>query len=217
MCYTENRCSNNSFQDVVFVIDTSGSIGSSRFQLFREFIGNITVELIDNSPRSAVGVISFGNTPHLEFNLQAHTNSSALLSAINLLPYRGGNTFTHDALSFLLSIAQNGELGLRNDSSKVAIIVTDGRSNSPSLTLLAADELHNSSIFDVFAVGIGGADLDELQIIASSPELVFYTNNFSSTGIKQLEDAVLPQFCIGKYPMIIRTYICTCVSMYVST
>ena len=54
-----SRCSNNLVQDVVFVIDTSGSIGSTRFQLIREFTANITTELIRNSPRSAVGVILF--------------------------------------------------------------------------------------------------------------------------------------------------------------
>ena len=197
MCYTENRCSDNSFQDVVFVIDTSGSIGSSRFQLIREFTANITAELIHNSPRSAVGVISFGTRPRLEFNLQAHTNLSALLSAINLLPYRRGFTYTNLALSLLLSTARNGELGLRNDSSKVAIIVTDGGSTTPSLTESAADELHNSSIFDVFAVGVDRADQDELQRIASSSELVFNATDFSSTGLKQIKDIILPQLCIG--------------------
>ena len=186
---------------MVFVIDTSGSIGSSRFQLIREFTADITAELIHNFPRSAVGVISFGTTAHLEFNLEAYTNLSALLSVINLLPYRGGFTNTNLALSLLLSTARNGELGLRNDSSKVAILVTDGRSTQTSLT--AADELHNSSIFDVFAVGIGEADKDELQRIASGPELVFFKTDFSSTGLKQLEDIILPQLCIGKYPMTI--------------
>ena len=205
---TGNTCSCNSFQDVVFVIDTSTSIDASRFQLIREFVGNITAELIRNSPRSAVGVILFGSTALIEFNLQDHTNLSALLEAINQIPYSGGNTYTNLALSLLLSIAQNGTLGLRNDSSKVAIIVTDGQSTDSTLTKSAADELHNSNIFDVFAVGVGGADQDELQRIASNSELVFNTANFSSTGLKQIKDMILPQLCIGKYPMSMCTYVC---------
>ena len=183
---------------MVFVIDTSGSISSSRFQLIREFTANITAELIRNFPRSAVGVILFASNAHIEFNLQAHTNLSALLTAI----YSGGSTNTAEALTLLRSTAQNGELGLRNDSSKVAIVITDGRSNNQSATSLAAVELHNSDIFDVYAVGIGGANQDELRGIVSSPEFVFFSTSFSSASLQQLKDRILPQFCIGKYPMI---------------
>ena len=187
---------------MVFVIDASGSIGSSRFQLIREFTANLTTELIRNSPRSAVGVILFNGTAHIQFNLQAHANLSTLLTAINELPYSGGGTDTAEVLTLLRSTAQNGELGLRNDSSKVAIVITDGLSTNPTLTLSAAVELHNSDIFDVYAVGIGGANQSELRRIASSPQLVFFTTAFNSTSLQQIKDRILPQFCIGKYPMI---------------
>ena len=55
-------CSSNSFKDVVFVIDASGSIGLQDFQLITNFAANITNVLINNSPRSAVGVILFSNS-----------------------------------------------------------------------------------------------------------------------------------------------------------
>ena len=186
----------------MFVIDTSGSIGSQRFQLIRDFTANITTELINNSPRSAVGVILFSTTSHIEFNLQAHTNSSALQSAINELPYNGGGTNTAEALRLLLSTAQDGQLGLRNGSLKIAIVITDGRSNDMSATFVAADELNSSNIFDVYAVGVGNANQTELERIASNPDLVFFTNDFDVNGLQQLVDAILPQLCAGKYSVI---------------
>ena len=190
---------NFSVLDVVFVIDTSGSIGSSNFQLIREFTADITAELIHNSPRSAVGVILFNSTAHIQFSLQTYTILSALLSAINNLPYSGGGTDTAEALTLLLSTAQNGVLGLRNDSTKVAIIISDGESTNQAVTLLAAAAaLHASSIFDVYAVGVDGADLTELQKIASSPDFVFFTSSFNSTGLQQLQERILPQLCNSK-------------------
>ena len=84
------------------MIDTSGSIGSSQFQLIREFTANITAELIRNSPKSAVGVILFGSSAYIRFNLQAYTSLSSLLLAINRLPYSGGGTDTAEALTLLL-------------------------------------------------------------------------------------------------------------------
>ena len=158
---------------MVFVIDTSGSIGPQRFQLITNFTANITDELINNSPKSAVGVILFSTTARIEFNLQAHTNSSTLRSAFSRLPYRGGVTNTAEALRLLLSTAQDGQLGLRNGSSKIAIVITDGESTNMSATFVAADKLNSSNIFDIYAVGVGNADQTELRVIASSPDLVF--------------------------------------------
>ena len=183
----------------MFVIDISGSIGSTLFQLIREFTANITTEIIHNSPRSAVGVILFGSSPHIEFNLQAYDNLNSLLSAINRLPYNGGGTDTAGALALLLSSAQNGVLGLRRDSSKVAIVITDGHSNSQSATISAAAALHASNIFDVYAIGVGGADMTELEGIASSPEFVYFTNYFNYNGLQQLQDRIIPDLCACKY------------------
>ena len=194
-----SSCSSNLVQDVVFVIDTSGSIGSARFQLIREFTSNITTELLRASPSSAVGVILFDSFARIQFTLQTYTSPSSLVSAINNLPYNdGSSTDTAEALRLLLLTAQNGVLGLRNDSSKVAIVITDGRSSSTSATLSAAAALHASNIFDVFGVGVGGAYMPELEGIASSPEFVFFTNLFTSDGIQKLQDRILPQLCNGK-------------------
>ena len=205
-----NSCTDNSFKDVVFVIDTSGSIGINRFQLIREFTANLTTELICNFPGSAVGVILFARNVRIEFNLQTHTNLSELLTAIAGLPYSGGITNTAEALTLLRSATQDNVLILRDDSSKVAIVITDGQSTNPSATSSAANELHNLGIFDVYAVGVGGANLDELRRIASNPDFVFFTTDFTSTSLQQLKDRILPQFGIGKCPMIMRMYIyCT--------
>ena len=198
MNITGSGCSGNSVLDVVFVIDTSGSIGSSHFQLIREFTANITTELIRNSPRSSVGVILFSSNAHIQFSLQIYTSLNSLLSAINNLPYDDGpRTDTDEALRLLLSTAHNGVLGLRNDSSKIAIVITDGQSNNQAATLSAAAKLHASNIFDVYAVGVDGAYLPELQGIASSPDFVFFTNSFNSSGLQQLQDKLIPQLCSG--------------------
>ena len=181
------------------MIDTSGSIGSTRFQLIKEFTANITIDVINSSPNSAVGVILFDSSAYIHFNLQTYTSLNALLSAIDNLPYSGGGTDTDEALTLLLTTAQNGILGLRSDSLNTAIIITDGHSSDHLATLSAAAALHASNIFDVFAVGVGGADLIELQTIASSPEFVFFTSSFNNTGLQQVQEKLLPQLCDCKY------------------
>ena len=181
------------------MIDTSSSINPKRFQLIREFTANIITELINGSPGSAVGVILFSGSAHIEFNLETHTSLNALLSAIDDLPYSGGGTNTAEALNLLLDTAQNGELGLRNNSLSSAIVITDGVSNDASATESTANALHASNIFDVYSVGVGGADLTELNRIASSPEFVFFTSSFNSDGLQQLNEELLLLLCNGEH------------------
>ena len=197
---------------MVFVLDTSGSIGHSDFQIIRELVANITIELFKNYPNTSVGVIVFASDTHIEFNLRTYTSLSTLLLAINRLPYNdGGSTYTDKALTLLLSGAQSGILGLRQGSKKVAIIITDGISNNPSATLSAAAELHASNIFNVFTVGIGNAPLTELEAIASSAEFVFFVSTLDSAGIEEQIDKFLPELihpgCNGKSSVIVYMHV----------
>ena len=176
----------------------------ANFQSIRQFIANITTKLFHNRISPAVGVITFNNSARLYFNLQAHADLSTLLSAIENIPYHGGTTNTAAALRLLLSTAQDGTLGLRNDSSKIAIVITDGDSTYPNATSSAATTLHASNIFDVNAVGIAGANRPELRRIANNSEFVFFANSFNSTDLQQLQETILPELCISKLWISLR-------------
>ena len=185
----------------MFVIDTSSSIGFSRFQIIRELTENITTSLKVFSPESLVGIITFDNFPRLQFNISRHTNLATLLPAINPgLPYnRGFNTDTGGALNFLLSGGrQGGFLRLRDEASNVAIVITDGFSSSFSFLRSAAASLHAANIFDVYAIGIGGNSFSELRLIASDPSLVFSTSFLTSFTAQQLIENITEGLCSSK-------------------
>ena len=190
----------------MFVIDTSSSIGFSRFQIIRELTENITTRLKVFSPESLVGIITFDNFPRLQFNISRHTNLATLLPAINpgLLYNRGFNTDTGGALNFLLSGGrQGGFLRLRDEASNVAIVITDGFSSSFSFLRSAAASLHAANIFDVYAIGIGGNSFSELRLIASDPSLVFSTSFLTSFTAQQLIENITEGLCSSKYVIVI--------------
>ena len=193
-------CTINVIKDIVFLIDTSSSIGSFQFQMVREFVDNITINLKLNSPESSVGIILFDNFARIQFTLGTHGSLTTLSSAINPgLPYfRGFGTDTAGALRLLLSTAQNGFLGIRNETSNIAIVITDGRSNSQFSTQSAAAALHAANIFDVYAVGYGSADINELNTIASDPHFVYFTSFFNRFDIQRLQMNVTDQLCSCK-------------------
>ena len=201
-CYVYDflDCSIGVVRDVVFVIDTSSSIGSYRYQIVRELTDNITSSIAVNSPETLFGLITFDNYARFEFNITNHTDLSTLLPAINPgLPYYGGySTDTASALRLLLSgSVENGILQLRNKTSKVAVVITDGYSSSFSSLQSAANSLHAANIYDVYAVGIGNNNYYELQLIASDPSFVFSTYYLNDFTAQQLSEDVVEHLCSG--------------------
>jgi len=160
-------------------------------------------DVVGSSPQSRVGVILFESFARIQFNLRDHTSLSTLLPAINPgLPYNGGGTDTAGALRLLLSSSQNGILGIRSGVRNVAIVITDGRSNSRSATLSAAASLHTANLFEVYAIGVDGADITELNAIASNPEFVFFSNQFNTAVLGQLQQSIIETLCSGLLAVI---------------
>ena len=208
--YIYADCTIDGVKDIVFVIDSSYNyFGSQVFQVIREFVDNITISVKLNSPESSVGVILFDDYAYIEFNLEEYPSLSALSRAINpglSYSYNYGRD-TAAALELLLSSVQNGSLGIRNETSKIAIVITGGQSNNPNSTQSAAAALHAANIFDVYAIGYGSADINELNTIASGPNFVYFADIYYYYNygfvIEELRMNVTNQLCSCKKQLLL--------------
>ena len=188
-------CSSHIVRDVVFVVDTSSNVGSSKFQLVRELIENIIINLKINSPETLFGLITFDDFAQFQFGLTHHTDLHTLLLAINPgLSYYDNSSISNVAsgLHLLLSGSeQGGPLHLRNEASKVAIVIIHQYFDY-DLLQSAANSLHARNIFDVYAIGISSISTNVLHLIASDQSFIFISTD------KQLEENVIEQLCSCK-------------------
>ena len=202
MCVIILGCPRHIVRDVVFVIDTSSSIGFSRFQLVRELAENITITLKLNSPETLFGLITFDTFAQFEFNISKHTDLSTLLPAINPgLPYYSGfGTNTSSALSLLLSgSVEGGFLQLRENTSKVAIVITDSISHRLPSLQSAENSLHATNIFDIYAVGItDNSYYWNFRPMAGNPFYYSFTRIFTSRSAQQLKEDIIELLCSSK-------------------
>ena len=184
---------------MVFVLDSSFAVRSFEFQFVRDFAESISIALKLGSPNSSVGAILFDRTARIQFDLEEHTSLETLLPAIDGLPYSGSfSTNTDTALRLLLSSTQNDTLRLRADTTNIAIVFTAGRSSNTFLTRSAANDLHAAYVYDVYAVGIDGAEYFELRTIASDRSFVYQRFSFNSFNIQQLQQSVINRLCTSK-------------------
>ena len=185
-------------------MDTSGSISSTSFQYVREFIEDIALEMNIGPNNSRVAVILFSSSARLHFNLNQFTDKDSLIMSIRNLPYSAGGTDIPNALNLLRTTAQNGLLGIRNESRQIAIFLTDGQGGD---VVPAAAALSETNIFQVYSVGVDNAALDQLNLIAlSNADFVYYHSLFTETSLVVIAEKIIER--------LKGSYIYVCICMY---
>lgn len=194
--------------DIYFVLDESGSVGSSNYQLMKQFVYNTVNEFDIGSDETQVGVISYSSSATAQFYLNTYHDKSALLTAINNLPYNGGFTNTAAALNLLRQSGFTSANGGRPQTQaipRVAVVITDGRSNSYSATVLAAESAHDEDI-TLFAVGIGSnVNSNELTAIASDSSYVSTISGFDTSQFDAIQTTITNEACTSEYRYNIYT------------
>ena len=188
--------------ELFFVTDESGSIGSDNYQRMKEFIYGI-IDAFEIGPNDVrVGLMSFSNSHLFQFHLNTYSTKAPVLSAVQALPYAGGpNTNTAGALEAIRSEAFTQAHGARpvgEGVPRVVIVITDGTSDDSVQTEAAATELHDDG-YVVLAVGIQGANIDELNSIASDPAYVSFIDSFDQDQLNALQWSISKKACGGKH------------------
>ena len=199
---------------MVFVLDVSLSIKNDQnFEVMKDFVKN-TADLINiNLNDSLAGVVLFGGNAWIRFSLTQYTDKNSFQKAVDDIEYkkvRQIGTNTPEALNLLRIAGQDGRLGLRNDTVKIVILITDGRPNLNHLKISldqaaadteeAATRLHNSGMYNqVYSVGIEGTRPIGrlLNVIANPPSLVYHITGFDEALFQQLTRNFTSSFCNG--------------------
>uniref|UniRef100_A0A671LP58 Collagen alpha-1(XII) chain n=1 Tax=Sinocyclocheilus anshuiensis TaxID=1608454 RepID=A0A671LP58_9TELE len=174
----EKQCVTTAKADIVLLVDGSWSIGRLNFKTIRTFIGRM-VGVFDIGPdKVQIGLAQYSGDPKTEWHLNAHATRESLQEAVTNLPYKGGNTMTGMALNYILQNNFKPNMGMRPDSRKIGVLITDGKSQDE--IVVNSQRLRNSDI-ELYAIGVKNADENELRSIASDPDEIhmYNVNDFS--------------------------------------
>ncbi|RVE57033.1 hypothetical protein OJAV_G00212260 [Oryzias javanicus] len=188
------KCSVSAIADLVFLVDGSWSVGRENFKHIRSFIGSLAGAFDIGEDKTRVAVVQYSTDTRTEFPLTRYTRRGDLLQAINSLPYKGGNTMTGDALDYLIKNIFTEAAGSRKGFPKVAMIITDGKSQDPVEEY--ARRLRNIGV-EIFVLGIKGADEDELREIASTPHAKHVYNVPNFDLIQEVQKSIITEVCSG--------------------
>jgi len=160
-------------QDIIFVIDGSGSLGASGFQNEIDFVVDL-IQTYGSDPLhpTRFGAVLFSTGATTVYDLVDNQTPSIIANVINNLAYPGGFTYTRDAVAGAISLFDAQSDGA---NPKTMILITDGNPN-PFSTQNPCD----------LKVQLDAADIQS-RIIGSGPGL-----NISTIGC--LVDDVDTQF-----------------------
>ncbi|XP_025101567.1 uncharacterized protein LOC112568475 [Pomacea canaliculata] len=166
--------------DMVFVLDSSGSISDSNFDLSLDFAARV-VEAMSIPEPLRVAALIYANSPVIEFNFSKEQTSPGVAAAIRGIRRVTGGTATDKALDMARSSLLSNSSSAREGANRVVVLVTDGQSDNTNRTIQAAERLRDEGQAAVFAIGVGGYSLPELKAVATQPKClhVFTLDDFA--------------------------------------
>lgn len=184
---------------MVFVIDASTSVTELNFLIVKDFIQDFLFNANIDGGSVRVGIVTFSNDDHLEFHLNTYKDKLGLFTAIDDIPYRPGNTNTADALKTMRSDMFTAFNGDRPDVPNVAVVITDGVSNTNSRRTIPEAEQARGEGIHIYTIGIGLTDTKELDAMASKPveENRYSVKEFSE--LRNLRSDIFSALCDSRF------------------
>lgn len=192
--YCQKACS--AYIDLVFIIDSSGSIRRERFPSVIDFFASIAEQIELGRDKTQVAAMIFGDVAYVQFNLNTYSSKGDVVTAVKSFPFLGERTNIASALWILRNSSYLTVNGGRANAQKVAILFTDGDSNVDTQnTIPYAVAARNAQIL-LIVVGMGSdIAFNELYGIASRPFGRTILTTQSSVGLPALVANVTSAFC----------------------
>ncbi|XP_072452917.1 integrin alpha-M-like isoform X2 [Notamacropus eugenii] len=171
--------------DIVFLIDGSGSIRDWQFYQMKNFV--ITVMDQFKGTNTQFSLMQYSDDFKIHFTFNDFKNDPAPQKLVNPIIQLRGTTHTASGIRKVVRELFKEWNGARKDATKILIVITDGQIQGDNLNYRnVIPEAEKEGVIR-YAVGVGRAfqtssALQELRTIASAPpqEHVFQVENFDA-------------------------------------
>ncbi|XP_034392669.1 collagen alpha-1(XX) chain-like [Cyclopterus lumpus] len=160
------ECDSGAAADIMLLVDGSWSIGRTNFRRVRDFLEGLMTPFHIGPDHIQIGLTQYSGDPRTEWQLNNFTTKDQLLEAVRNFRYKGGNTFTGQALLHVMEENMQTKAGARSDTPFFLVLLTDGKSQDDAIA--AANRLKSAGV-EIIAVGVKNADEAELRQVASEP------------------------------------------------
>jgi len=180
-------CVDSAILDLVFVADSSRSVGKKDFGLEMKFISDIASLFKVGDTQSRIGLITFQTYAKTRFALGKYSSQKAVQKAIAAVPHETGGTYVGKALWKVYS-----EMKFRpSNVPKIVVVFTDGQSFDQVYS--PVKKLKSWGVH-MIAVGVGDIKQETLlHIAAGIQDNVYSVANYGE--LKNYMGSLLTKIC----------------------
>lgn len=160
--------------DLVFVIDSSESVGPDNFDIIKDFLNSLIDRVSVGPNMTHVGIVLYSHINMVISSLQQQLSRDEVKAAVRRMAYLGEGTYTGSAIDRANAVFRAARPGVR----KVAVVITDGQLDKRDVVRLedAVRDAHSNEI-EIFVIGVVSQSdpfyedfKRELESIASEPD-----------------------------------------------
>ncbi|XP_073425388.1 collagen alpha-6(VI) chain-like [Dendrobates tinctorius] len=193
-------CSNEVCQkvqaDVMFLVDSSGSIGPDNFIKMKDFMKGLVNKTEVGPDAVQFGIVQFSDVNVEVLQLSKSGTKTIIWEAIEKMAYMKQGTYTGKALEFVSQYFTENK-GARPKVKKLLILITDGKAQDD--VELPSESLRNSGV-NIISVGIFKSNKTQLEVISRPTGQVHYVESFETLKFK--EEELLVDICKEDCPRI---------------
>uniref|UniRef100_A0A0L8G1H5 VWFA domain-containing protein n=1 Tax=Octopus bimaculoides TaxID=37653 RepID=A0A0L8G1H5_OCTBM len=148
-----------------------------------------------NKLQVRVGIVTFSDWAMVNVYLMQSRDKSVLKWKIGLIKQIQGKTNIANALNTLFTRVYKSENGARPGVKRIAILLTDGISQTHTTAALVAKRCRKENI-EIFAIGIGNRiRYDELSELVSRPRWKYLIHASSYEDLNRIKDDIVRKTC----------------------
>ncbi|XP_059142448.1 uncharacterized protein LOC131930104 [Physella acuta] len=167
--------------DLVLIVDSSASVTSKNFKTVKDFLAKLLEQLPVNSDLIRVAIVRYSNDVLVISHLNESMGKTEKIRTLLQTSYSPDMTNTHLALRETTDVVLTEAHGDRSDVLDFVLVLTDGESTDREATLREVDRMKMRPAIIMSSIGVGKkVKEEELLYIASSPELKFEVQTFST-------------------------------------
>ena len=184
------RCTTTSNHHILFVLDSSGSIGPTNYQRMLKTVARVTA-VSCREPKFAL--LTFSSNLKLEFCFDCFSSTDVgrtrTVQAILNAEYQSGITKTGEAVRCVCDFILDAQCGTTADPNCLdVVLITDGQSNGALDPCNEVSCLTNLDGVNTYAIGIGqNVKQTEIDCLAHSSDVI---GQFDYDSFDEFEQAI---------------------------
>nr|CAI9699482.1 unnamed protein product [Rangifer tarandus platyrhynchus] len=173
ICGCGRKCKETPLE-LLFVIDSSESVGLKNFQIIKNFVKTLTDRVALDLATTRIGIINYSHKVEEVAHLTQFSSKDDLKRAVDNMQYLGEGTYTATALHAANRMFEAAKPGVK----KVALVITDGQTDSRDEKNLTEVVKNASDInVEIFVIGVVKRNdpnfhifHQEMNLIATDPD-----------------------------------------------